>query len=60
MGGQNGDAVSQSSMHRGESDYYTSDSNRLKLPEIQKQKADPDINSDRFINIVDGLPIGNR
>jgi hypothetical protein len=54
---QNGDQVSQSSMHRGESESYTSDSNKLRLPEIKKQRADPEINSDRIIGFVNNLPI---
>ena len=58
---QNGDQISQASMNRGESDNFTSDSNKfhIKLPAIKK-RADPEINSERFIEYVNNLPMGNK
>ena len=44
-------------MHRGESESYTSDSNKFKIPEIPKLKPDPDINSARIIGFMNNLPI---
>lgn len=44
-------------MNRGESDNFTSDSNKINIPEIRKQPTDPEINSDTFIGFVKKLPI---
>lgn len=38
-----------------ESGYYTSDSNKLRLPE--RKKEDPDLNSDRYTDFVQKLPV---
>jgi hypothetical protein len=57
---QRGDQVSQSSMHRGqESDIYASDSNKLNIQELMKQRQNlpVGINSDRTIHFVNNLPI---
>ena len=53
---QNGDHASQTSMNRGESDNFTSDSNKFNIPEIKKQIIDPDINSENIKNIINKLP----
>jgi hypothetical protein len=46
-------------MNRGESDCFTSDSNKFNLSRlpVTRQRADPDINSARFIGVVENLPI---
>jgi hypothetical protein len=38
-----------------ESGYYTSDSNRIRLPE--RRNDDPDINSNRQLDFVTKLPV---
>lgn len=53
---QNGDHASQTSMNRGESDNFTSDSNKFNIPEIKKPTVDPDINSENFKSIINKLP----
>jgi hypothetical protein len=54
---QNGDHVSQASINRGgESDHFTSDSNKFNLPDIKKPPYDPDINSENFKNLINNLP----
>ena len=53
---QNGDHASQTSMNRGESDNFTSDSNKFNIPDIKKPTIDPDINSENIKNIINKLP----
>ena len=53
---QNGDHASQTSMNRGESDNFTSDSNKFNIPDIKKPTVDPDINSENIKNIINKLP----
>ena len=44
-------------MIRGESDHFTSDSNKFNIPDIKKAPIDPNLNSEPILGFVNKLPI---